>query len=228
MKLIHPFWEIEDYTADAMVRIERIARTCYKSEEKICEGSADRLVRKLVKKGHTAMLDHAYASVRVICDRGISHEWVRHRIGVGYAQESTRYCCYADDRFDGEVTFIINPDIWPCAEDEPDGVLVQLKGWPQRCGCAKCSGFSEWLDMLRKAEAAYFHMLNLGVPPQHARSVLPNSLKTELVATGTFTYWRHFFALRCAPDAHPQMRQISIPLRDEFIRRWAPAFEDLA
>jgi len=204
MKIIAPSATIEEFTYDAVRRIELVGRTCYKSEDNICEGSADKFCRMIRDRGHLAMFDHAYASVRFIVDRGVSHEIVRHRIGVGYAQESTRYCNYSKGKFGEECTFIK-----PCFWEE---------GSPL---------FNEWKDVMLEVERVYLNMLQDGASPQEARSVLPNSLKTELVATGTFTYWRHFFKQRVPTAAHPQMREVTRPLLEEFIGLWPAIFDDL-
>jgi thymidylate synthase (FAD) len=205
MRIVEPSWEIEDCTPDAIARIERVARTCYRSEGMISAGTAARLVRKLVKRGHFPMFDHAYASARIVCDRGVTHELVRHRIGVGYAQESTRFCNYGNETKHPDGLAFVRPLFWPEAD----------------------SRFHHWVKAMRAAEDYYLSLLADGATPQEARSVLPNSLRTEIVVTGTFTFWRHLFDLRTAKDAHPQMRQIMVPLLAEFVRRWPEAFEDL-
>lgn len=137
-------------------------------------------------------------SVRFICDRGVSHEFVRHRV-MSFAQESTRYCNYSKDKFGNEITFI-----YPCWL--PDGDLsVEAE---------ECFKYA-----LQKAEQSYFHLLQEGWLPQQARAVLPNSLKTELVMTGFVEDWEHFFFLRDAAPAHPQARELAEPLHKEFIER---------
>lgn len=204
MKIIKPSATIEYYTPNALEQIERAGRTCYKSEDKITPGSAEKFCRMLREREHLAMFDHAYAAVRFIVDRGISHEVVRHRIGVGYAQESTRYVSYAKGKFGGECTFI-KPSFW--SEDDEN--------------------YIHWYDAMYAAECSYLYLIKCGASPQEARSVLPNSTKTELMVTGTFTYWKHFFKLRSAKEAHPQMREVVIPLLRQFIELWPAAFEDL-
>lgn len=188
---------------DILRKIERIARVCYKSEDKISEGTAEKLVRSLIKSGHEAMLEHYSFSVKFICDRGVSHELVRHRL-ASFAQESTRYCNYGRS---GEVSFI-----------RP---LFFLKDTPE---------FDDWCDAMMSAENHYLTMIENGKPPQEARSVLPNSLKTEIVITANLREWRHFFKLRAvgvtgAP--HPQMREITVPLLRELRERVPVIFEDL-
>lgn len=137
-------------------------------------------------------------SVRFICDRGVSHEFVRHRV-MSFAQESTRYCNYSKDKFGNEITFI-----YPCWL--PDGDLsVEAE---------ECFKYA-----LQKAEQSYFHLLQEGWLPQQARAVLPNSLKTELVMTGFVDDWKHFFFLRDAAPAHPQARELAEPLHKEFVEK---------
>lgn len=137
-------------------------------------------------------------TVKFICDRGVSHEFVRHRV-FSFAQESTRYCNYSKDKFGNELTFI-----YPCWL--PDGEL-SVKA-------EECFTYS-----LQKAEQSYFHLLKEGWTPQQARAVLPNALKTELVMTGFIEDWKHFFFLRDAISAHPQARELAKPLHDAFIQR---------
>ena len=175
----------------ALQDIERAARTCYKSEEYIGEGSAERLVKSLIDRGHEAMLEHVSFTVRFICDRGVSHELVRHRV-ASFAQESTRYCNYSKDKFGNELTFI-----QPCFWDEDSEM------------------FNDWKKVISYAEFKYLNLIKVGATPQEARSVLPNSIKTEVVMTANLREWRHFFKLRTAKAAHPQMRELTIPLLED-------------
>lgn len=155
-------------------------------------------------------------TVRFICDRGVSHEFVRHRV-MSFAQESTRYCNYSKDKFGNELTFI--EPCWLEDYNYKDNTYNQL-----------------FIDSLRFAEAHYLDLLkkwddkipdkryktgfrNNPWTPQQARAVLPNSLKTELVVTGFVSDWKHFFELRCASNAHPQAQELAIPLREEFVKR---------
>lgn len=165
--------------------IERCGRVCYKSEDKITEDSAARFVAGIIKRGHEAVLEHFNITVKFVCDRGVSHEIVRHRM-ASYCQESTRYCNYSKDGFGSEITVIK-----PCYLEENSPAYFY---WDAAC---------------RKAENAYFDMLNCGCSPQEARAVLPNSLKTELMMTTNLREWRHFFELRTTPAAHPQMREVA-------------------
>jgi len=194
MKIIKPSVEVlnKELTGNEILKkIELCARVCYKSEDLITNESAEKLVERLIKSDHTAMLEHFSISVRVICDRGVSHEIVRHRM-ASYAQESTRFCNYSKDKFGSELTFI-EPCFW--AVGNPHG--------------------AEWRDAMRHAEEHYFRMLNNGATPQEARSVLPNSTKTEIVMTLNLRSWRNFFKLRLAKDAHPQMKEVANLIFDE-------------
>lgn len=297
MRLIKPSFEILEQKPglDGLLQhIERCGRTCYKSEDKITEESAPKFVDMLVKRGHTAMVEHgtvylkysitlegsmnmankyyfnkystvtigneplcggepqeykdkfnghtcAYITtnyrvllqndwlddlkyqceptehhvkritVKFTCDRGVSHEFVRHRV-FSFAQESTRYCNYSKDKFGKECTFII-----PCWLGLPEGSVSspEIPIFRERHGDA----VGIFLNNLYWAEANYFDLLEQGWIAQQARAVLPNSLKTELIMTGTIEQWEGFFKLRDANDAHPQARELAAPLHEEFIRR---------
>jgi thymidylate synthase (FAD) len=185
-------------STDVLMRIEQAGRTCYKSECKIGHSTAAPFVRGIIKRGHESVLEHESITVRFIVDRGVSHEIVRHRL-ASYSQESTRYCDYGKA---GEIQVI-----------EPPGLTDSQRG--------------EWLIIMASCEMGYNRLRAMGISPQIARSVLPNSLKTELVMTANLREWRHFFRLRCAPDAHPQMRQVAIPLLDEMRSRLPVVFEDI-
>ncbi|MDJ0782782.1 MAG: FAD-dependent thymidylate synthase [Desulfosarcinaceae bacterium] len=205
MKIIDPYFDVLNLPDGAAVltHIELAARTCYKSEDKITSDSAARLLRALLKSGHHSVFEHASASVRITCDRGISHEIVRHRL-CAFSQESTRYANYAKEKFGQEIT-VINPFFWPV-------------GSP---------AYQAWKVQMESAEAAYLNLIEGGASPQEARSVLPNSLKTEVVMTANLREWRHILKLRCAAASHPQIRQIMLPLLDRFHRAIPVIFDDL-
>lgn len=185
-------------------KIELVARTCYKSEDKITEESAPKMVAALIRMGHEAMLEHVSFSVKFVVDRGISHELVRHRI-ASFAQESTRYCNYGKEGKD--ITFI-----------SPFFLKENSSGW------------GAWKSAMAEAEKQYLNLLALGHTPQEARSVLPNSLKTEIVMTANLREWRHFFQLRAADStggAHPQMKEITIPLLEKLKIKIPVIFDDI-
>lgn len=196
MRIVDPGFEIiTPVDREVILRhIELCGRVCYKSEGNIGEGSAERLIKHMLERGHESPIEHFSISVRVICDRGVSHEWVRHRI-ASYSQESTRYCNYSKDKFGSELTFI-----------KPAGIEMGT------------DAYSIWAAAMKDAERSYLDMLKIGVAPENARSVLPNSLKTEFICTMNLREWRHFFALRTAPAAHPDMRAVACPLKEEFHR----------
>lgn len=194
MKIIEPEFIIEESLDgnDLLRRIERAGRVCYKSEAKITDDSAKKFVQNILKNGHESVIEHEKISVRIVCDRGVSHEIVRHRI-ASYSQESTRYCNYNADKFGNELTFI-KPYFW-----NEDVVKYNI-----------------WKKTMQYIEKSYIQLIESGAKPQEARSVLPNSLKTEIVVTMNLREWRHFFKLRADKAAHPQMRQIALPLLKKF------------
>lgn len=293
MKLIKPYTEIWEQAPgmEGMLRhIERCARVCYKSEDKIGEGTAEKMFEMLKDRGHTAMLEHGTVyltipredkltwqeytgsiwcavdfdhervyvttnyrymyengllndltfqtepfighkrriTVHFVCDRGISHELVRHRV-FSFAQESTRYCNYSKDKFGNELTFIV--PCWADTNKFPKNTIITHDEFGNLIGeyyyhlsGKEASYFKPWeispennfIVSLQVAEQIYLELLNEGWTPQQARSVLPNSLKTEVCMTGFESDWDHFFELRCAQAAHPQMRELAIPLQETF------------
>lgn len=187
MKVIEPkveFISVIDGKA-ILKQIEQCGRVCYKSEDNIAAGTAEKFVVNIIKRGHEAVLEHFSFSVKFTCDRGVSHEIVRHRV-ASYCQESTRYCNYSNDKFGSEITVIKPLYLEP-------GTL----------------GYDAWFMACQTAEGAYFDLLDWGCTPQEARAVLPNSLKTEIIMTANLREYRHFFKLRCAKAAHPQMREVA-------------------
>lgn len=209
MKTINPSYEIltdiSPFGTLELEQIERAARTCYKSEDKILDQaeSAKKLIRKLIENGHEAMLEHSILSVKFICDRGVSHELVRHRM-ASFAQESTRYCNYSKDKFGKEIT-VIAP-------------VAFARG---------SKAYYIWTTACSFAEVSYFDLLNDGASPQDARAVLPNSLKTEVVITANYREWRHILELRCSEKAHPEMRRLMLPLLEDLHGRIPVIFDDI-
>ena len=203
LKIIEPWTRIEDAPEgeELLRRIERIGRVCYKSEGSITEASARGFVERLLARGHESVIEHVSLSARIVCDRGVSHEIVRHRI-ASYSQESTRYCNYSQDKFDGQLSFI-RPCFWAEGSE----------------------AYRLWASAMAEAERAYLSLLDAGASPQEARSVLPSSVKTELAATMNLREWRHFFRLRTSPAAHPQMRQVAGMLLEQ-MREAVPVIFD--
>ena len=205
MKIINASYHIETPIdgAEILKRIEKAGRTCYKSEDRITEESAENFVRMLIERGHESVLEHESITVRFICDRGISHEIVRHRL-ASFSQESTRYCNYSNYRFGSELTVIK-----PCFLKEKTGAYMS------------------WFAAMHLADIMYSDMLAEGCTPQEARSVLPSSTKTEVVMTANLREWRHFLKLRTAKAAHPQMRELTVPLLHELQERIPVVFDDI-
>ena len=199
---------------DILKHIERVARTCYKSETAITEQSSANMVRRLIANRHLAMLEHFSLSVKFITDRGVSHETVRHRI-ASYAQESTRYCNYGSDKFNNEIT-VISP-LSAMELKAPDS--TDIGEW-----------YDLWVEAICDAENKYLRLIELGCPPEIARGVLPTSLKTEIVVTMNLREWRHFFELRVLGTTgkpHPQIYELTKPLLFK-LNNYIPAvFEDL-
>lgn len=183
----------------ALNLIERAGRVCYKSEAAITEDSNLEFVRKIKENGHHSVLEHSAMTVHFVCDRGVSHELVRHRL-CAISQESTRYCNYK-----GGVTFVIPP--WLAFPEGEHTIDMSFKS-------EELSSGQMWLLHMAWSERTYVRLIAEGWSAQQARSVLPNSLKTEITVTANFREWLHIFNLRCAKSAHPQMREVMIPLRD--------------
>ncbi|MDE5778204.1 MAG: FAD-dependent thymidylate synthase [Lachnospiraceae bacterium] len=205
MKIVNPSIQILDEVngEEILKKIERIGRVCYKSEDKITEESAKNFITNIIKSGHESVIEHEKITVKIICDRGVTHEIVRHRI-ASYSQESTRYCNYSKDKFGNELT-VIKPLFWNDDSKE----------------------YKLWEKSMRYAEEIYNNMIQLGCSAQEARSVLPNSLKTEIVVTMNLREWRHFFILRTANKAHPQMKEIACMILNEFKQIIPVIFDDI-
>lgn len=187
-------------------QIELAARTCYKSEDKITDGSAEKLIKALIKNKHEAVLEHWSISVKFICDRAIANEIVRHRL-ASFAQESTRYCLYTNDKFDNQLTFIKPIQF---EYDTPEYYI-----W--KCFCLN-------------AEMAYKDLIEKGATAEEARIVLPLCTKTEIVMTANLREWRHFLNLRAADatgKAHIQIKELTVPLLIELHNKLPELFEDI-
>ena len=244
MKLIKPSFEILSKVdgLEMLKNIELAGRTCYKSEDRITEDSAEKFVTMLVRRGHLSVIEHEKVTVKIICDRGVSHELVRHRI-ASFSQESTRYCDYSksDKESNKNITFIIPPWL-----DVEEGTYT-IENWQEFIEDFKLKKWfyteegllhyefvpfrdnetAIWLSSMQDTERNYLHLLNNGWTPQEARSVLPNSLKTEVVITANLREWRLIFEQRTALAAHPQMREIMRPLLKEFKQLIPVVFDDL-
>ena len=286
MRLIKPsfeIWEQESGLEGVYKQIERAGRVCYKSEDKIAEGTAKAFVDRMIASGHGAMLEHGTVyleipdygvsrlkfekymrnpystsissdvdssyittnlrvlvengwlndleyqcepteyhekriTVKFVCDRGVSHEFVRHRV-FSFAQESTRYCNYSKGKFGYQLTCIIPS--WLGLEEGSYSLEDVEEKYDKCLIIDRCKNAEEasFVRALCHAEREYFDLLELNWKAQQARDVLPNSLKTELVMTGTIKQWEDFFKLRDAGSAHPQAYELAHPLHEEFIKR---------
>jgi len=213
MILVKPGHRILAITNGPLELIELAGRTCYKSEDKMTSDSAKKFVDMVTRRGHHSVIEHAVVTVKIICDRGVTHEIVRHRL-ASYSQESTRYCNYK-----GGVTFVIPPwcssiPIGKYSRDEVDQLACEKVSWV-------------WLKSMLIAEEAYSSLTNAGWSPQQARSVLPNSTKTEIVITANVREWRHIFTLRCSKTSHPQMNEVMRPLHQEMKQLIPIIFDDI-
>lgn len=286
MRLIKPsfeIWEQESGLEGVYKQIEQAGRVCYKSEDKIAEGTAKAFVDRMIASGHGAMLEHGTVyleipdygvsrlkfekymrnpystsissdvdssyittnlrvlvengwlndleyqcepteyhekriTVKFVCDRGVSHEFVRHRV-FSFAQESTRYCNYSKGKFGYQLTCIIPS--WLGLEEGSYSLEDVEEKYDKCLIIDRCKNAEEasFVRALCHAEREYFDLLELNWKAQQARDVLPNSLKTELVVTGTIKQWEGFFKLRDASSAHPQAYELAHPLHEEFIKR---------
>jgi thymidylate synthase (FAD) len=208
---ITPLKEIDG--EEILWTIEAACRLCYKSEGKNLEKDPhkrDTLIRAAVRRGHTSVLEHASVTFRVITNRGVSHEWVRHRIGCSYSQESTRYCNYGDERFGNEITVI-----WPwwLGTMPEDPKVIGKISWEEIPGISY-SEFSPshflWYRAMESAEKTYLQLLKYGKKAEEARGILPNDLKTEFIVTMNPVSLRHFLRLRCSLEAHFQIRSLAL------------------
>lgn len=185
--------------------IELAGRTAYKSEDKISDdiSSAKKFVHMLINLGHESVLEHSLLTVRFTCDRGVSHEIVRHRM-ASFTQESTRYCNYASGKFGRTITFI-----------EPSTLKKDSME------------YFEWYQACDEAEKNYIGCMQLGMRPEQARAVLPTSVKTEVVMSANYREWRHFLELRCAKAAHPDIRKLALDLLSDLQLRIPVVFDDI-
>lgn len=205
MRIVEPLHEfVTPLNRDAILsRIEECGRTCYRSEHNSGKESASRFVRMLVKRGHLSVIEHCALTVRFVTDNGILRELTRHRIGVSFSVESTRYCSYDKDQFGREISVV-----------RPSGLNKDNEAF--------------WKNACEGAEQEYFNLLKSGAKPEIARSVLPLCTATTIVMTANLRAWRHVLSLRCASAAHPDMRQLMRPLLQEFNEALPEIFEDVA
>ncbi len=205
VKIIKPSYEIlTPINGDEILKlIELAGRTCYKSDNLITPDSAKNFVEKIAQRGHESVIEHYNITVRFICNRGFTHELVRHRLAA-YSQESTRYCNYNKDKFGSEIT-VIKP--FEINEDTKE--------------------YDLWKEAMQNAEKSYMAMIENGSKPENARGVLPIDIKTEIVITTNLREWKHIFKLRTSKAAHPSMRELMIPLLKEFKEKIPVIFDKI-
>jgi thymidylate synthase (FAD) len=195
--------------------IEYSARRCYGSVDKMTLDSYKSFLKDVIMtqvitgKGHDSVLEHGKISIEVTCDRGVSHEIVRHRL-ASYSQESTRYCNYSKEKYDGQITFIVPLWFYDAFQNQVDTITIKIDD--------TIHNWVKWQETMKIAEENYQLALKKGMLPQQARNLLPNSLKTTLVMTMNIREWRHFFKMRCSSAAHPQMQEVAYAILD--ILKW--------
>ncbi len=204
MKIIEQYHEILSLPSNNLQMLEKAGRTCYKSEDKITQDSAEKFVDMLVRKGHHAMIEFGDIIVKFVTNRGVTHELVRHR-HCSFAQESTRYV-----KYEGEMKFI--KPVWWSDPNNTSG---------------STPGEQVWITAMERAESDYKILLQNGWKAQQAREILPNSLKTEIVMKANIREWRHIFGLRCAKASHPQMIELMLPLLKDVQEKVPIVFDDL-
>lgn len=199
--------------------IERAGRVCYKSEDKITDDSYKQFVKMIVERKHYSVIEHVSATVWFQTDRGVTHEFVRHRL-ASYSQESTRYCNYGKGKFGSEITVIDKKGYF--IERNEDDDIVPDDDKPNTFD------YHAWKLSIEESEKRYLHLVNNGVPPQIARGVLPNDLKTEIVVTANLREWGHIFKLRTSEAAHPCIRELLLPVLAEFREKIPCIYDDLS
>lgn len=210
---------------DALKHIEQAGRTCYKSHDKITHNSAKKFAAMIRKHGHESVLEHVAVTALGIMDRGASHELVRHRVGITFSQESTRYCNYSKDKFGNEIHVIkpLNlefPDV--ICEMYDNGQITHEESELQ------LSKYENWHQIMQKCELHYLRAIKQGQKPEHARSCLPIGLKTEIVITANLRQWRYIFKLRVQNRrAHPIIRFVFASGLRLFRKMFAPIFDDI-
>lgn len=236
MKIIEPSYEIMRSIPEngiwVLKELEEAARVCYKSEDKATDDgeSARKLVDHLLKNDHEVPIEFYDITVKFVCDRGVSHEMVRHRL-ASFCQESTRYCNYSKGKFGGEI-MVIEPVIF---SEMDAGVKAYLR---RQIAFRKLEVndvklepmqrlYTEWIGGVLDAEAAYMYMLQDGATPEIARSVLPTCLKTEVMMKANLREWRHILKLRTSEKAHPEMRRLMLPLLCELHSKIPIVFDDI-
>lgn len=232
MKIVRPYARIVEMPEDVnpMKRIEWCARISHRAEEAQTEDSWKRFLKAVVlDHGDWSVVEHISVSVDALVDRGITHEWVRHRL-FSFTQESTRFVNYEKKM---PPSFIYPKPEVECAHCLDGSRSFEHAGrWvhnPVEYGgeLLRCAYDPTWLACIRECELSYQKLIKDGWRPQEARSIFPNALASRIVTTGNLRNWRHFFIMRTTAEAHPQMRQVTIPLLAEFQTTFPILFDDI-
>ncbi len=217
MKIIQPTIELLNHTLDIQKTIELAGRTCYRSEDKVCEGSDAEFIQKMKSFKHLSTLEHGSITMRYVTDRGVMAELTRHRM-ASFSVESTRYCNYSKGKYENEIT-VIDPFFFTMNKFEPLQSVIGNE-------YTKLNAiYQTWQNSCEEAEYSYMALVNQGCSAQEARSVLPNSLATTIVMTANPREWIHVLELRTHRDAHPQIRQIACPTLKLFQEKWPAIFD---
>ena len=202
-----------------MKHLEVAGRVCYRSEGNITEESADRFIKSIISRGHESVIEHIQVSAIIICERSISHQIVRHRL-ASHSQESQRYCNYSKERFDGQIRYII--PTW--LENEE----AELKEYLEYGSSPYISIPGQiWIESMLKSERDYKELIRYGWTPEQARTVIPNSAKTELMMTMNLREWRHFLNVRGESGADPQIVKLANILLEDLYSYLPAVFEDI-
>lgn len=205
MKIVEP--KVEFLTQldgeQVLKHLELCARNCYKSEDKITEDSASKMVQKLIELGHEAMIEHFNVTVKLTTDVGAYKDLTRHR-HASFAIESSRFCNYSKGKYGNELTFMKPINI---EENSPE--------------------YQIWVNCMKNIEDAYNNMASLGAKADQLRMLLPHSTKADVIMTANLREWRHILNLRCATYAHPSVRQVCLMLLEEFHKNIPVVFDDI-
>jgi thymidylate synthase (FAD) len=228
VKIVRPYAKImePELAAGALQRVEYAARVSHRSEDESGLNS-ERFIRAVVlQHGDWSVVEHVSISAEFLVDRGITHEIVRHRI-ASYTQESTRFVNYAKKMPPSFLYPLIGIECPDCLAGIPP-IRTNGNWWHERSGTTTtCPYDGDWLDSISAVEEGYKKLLMRGWRPQEARSVFPNALASKIIVTMNLRSWRHFFLMRTTKEAHPQMRQVTIPLLAEFKALIPVLYEDI-
>ena len=188
MEVVKPWIKYEKFDGKKIMKnLERACRTCYRSEGLITEDSYKTLLKNCISRGHESILEHEKITIRMQCDIGVYKDLTRHRTGVSFSIESTRYCNYSKDKFTNNIKLIE-----PLYSDEKEK-------------------YSIWKTCMQNIENSYMEMAKLEVPVDELRMLLPHSTASEVTMTANIREWKHILTLRCSKFAHPSIRQVLIP-----------------